>query len=81
MMTRQGIHRAESGASPFSSAKPPVIHLTLTSHYPLTPLLTMTLVARTSVARTSALRRQVIQSRAFVPSRGVHDYKVRSLKL
>jgi len=29
----------------------------------------------TLVARTSALRRQVVQSRAFVPSRGVHDYK------
>jgi hypothetical protein len=35
----------------------------------------------TLVARTSALRRQVIQSRALVPSRGVHGYKVCSLKL
>ena len=35
----------------------------------------------TLVVRTSALRRQVIQSRAFMPSRGVHDYKVYSLNL
>ncbi|KAF8484944.1 hypothetical protein DFH94DRAFT_689306 [Russula ochroleuca] len=27
------------------------------------------------VARTSALRRQIVHSRAFVPSRGVHGYK------
>ncbi|KAH9007001.1 hypothetical protein EDB86DRAFT_2869481 [Lactarius hatsudake] len=27
------------------------------------------------LARTPALRRQIIQSRAFVPSRGVHGYK------
>ena len=33
--------------------------------------LTMSLVASTSV-----LRRQILHSRAFVPSRGVHDYKV-----
>ena len=35
----------------------------------------------TLVARTSALRRQVIQSRALMPSRGVHGYKVCSLNL
>lgn len=28
------------------------------------------------LARTPALRRQIVQSRAFVPSRGVHGYKV-----
>jgi len=38
-------------------------------------LLTMSLVAR-----TSALRRQIVHSRAFVPSRGVHGYKVCALK-
>ena len=28
------------------------------------------------LARTPALRRQIVQSRVFVPSRGVHGYKV-----
>jgi hypothetical protein len=32
------------------------------------------------VARTSALRRQIVLSRASVPSRGVHDYKVCALE-
>jgi hypothetical protein len=37
---------------------------------------TMSLVARTA----PALRRQILQSRSFAPSRGVHDYKVCAVK-
>lgn len=65
MMTRQGTHRAGFGRrrSAKANLQPNIIYIY--------SQLTMTLVAR-----SSALRRQVIQSRAFVPSRNVHDYKV-----
>jgi hypothetical protein len=77
----QGIQRPESGRrrSIVLTAKPPNTP-TCSPNLALLPTQLALLLTMSLVARTSALRRQIVHSRAFVPSRGVHGYKVCALK-